>query len=170
MKMAIFVIIASVLFLSSSQSYKPPSTKPLSISDYIPVLPMSLYHYSAPSTMLYARTMEAWYGLPPYLLQSLMYWESGGKLHARNKNPNGTQDNGPMQYNNRYIKHYATLYNNGEAFDACSQYSIQVAAREIVSNHIRFAAWRDAMQEHNPGEKGYADRVIRIYLAFNGIR
>jgi hypothetical protein len=170
--MRYLIAIASLyIFLSSSLPYKPPprANEYINISEYKNELPLSLYGYSAPTTWIYAQTMERWYNIPLYLLRSLMYWESGGNLNAVNKNPNGSIDNGPLQYNNRYLHYYSDLFNNGELFDPCSMYSIQIAARELTANH-RALSWEDTLQLHNKGEKGYSSRILNVYLKFSGIR
>jgi hypothetical protein len=171
MRLPILCALISLLTLSSAVEYKPPPpvSAYVNVADYAPPMVLSLYGYTAPSTFAYAATMEKWYSIPDYLLRALMYWESGGLLHSLNKNANGSRDDGPLQYNSRYIKQYETWFNNGESFDPCSLYSIQIGARELVSNHAAQGSWKDAIQLHNKGEKGYSDRVLKVYLRFNGL-
>jgi hypothetical protein len=94
-----------------------------------------------------------------------IYWESGGRLDARNTNRNGTHDDGPLQYNSQYIGYYALAFNGGEYFNPNSIYSIQVGARELSRNHVK--TWKEAIQLHNNGEKKYSDRVWNVYRMFS---
>lgn len=162
--------LVSAFIFQSSMLYVPthPPRQYVDIKEGIDP-PMSLYGFHAYSVWQEADAIEAQYNLPADLLKALIYWESGGKMNAYNRNKDKSIDRGPVQLNSACLERFAYAYNNGEPINPNSLDSVRIAGKLLSDLYRKYGTWRSAVQHYNYHAKGYADSVFNLYLRFKGL-
>jgi soluble lytic murein transglycosylase-like protein len=92
------------------------------------------------------------YEIPPGVLESIAWIESGFRSGALSLPRANGRDRGMFQFNDRYLQWYADQYNCGKAFDPMlPTEAIIIAAQHIHWLYNRYGHWPDVVIAYNAG-------------------